>query len=159
LKTNRNSGELTLAINSSSKLSLRFHGSFLVPRTDDTLEDALFSGEGTGGVELACGGGLVWVLLVSSCLGSSGFWLATVALEICGLGDDLLAAWLALLVLMTGAFGLAQLTEEGKAEASVLPFLLSGSSLLLCLTIGWDEDVDEAVEGGTGWICRVDGWY
>ena len=60
---------------------------------------------------------------------------------------------------MTGAFGLAQLTDEGKAEASVLPFLLFGSSLLLCRTIGWEEDVDEAVEGGTGWVCRVSDWY
>lgn len=81
------------------------------------------------------------------------------ALEICGLGDDLLAAWLVLLVLMTGAFGLAQLTEEGKAEASVLPFLLFDSSLLLCRTMGCDEEVDEAVDGGTGWLWRICGWY
>jgi hypothetical protein len=52
----------------------------------------LFAGEGTGGVDLVGSCWLVGVLIVSSTLGSSGLWLAIVALAICGLGDDLLAA-------------------------------------------------------------------
>lgn len=70
---NRNSGELTLAIKSSSTLSLRFLSSFLACGTEAVLEGALFAGEGTGGVELDGGSGWVGVLLVSSCLFSSGF--------------------------------------------------------------------------------------
>lgn len=88
----RKSGELMFTINGSSQLSMRFLGGFVDSGTDNTLAGASFAGVGAGGVELAGGGGLVEVMLVSSFLGSSGFWLATVALEICGLGDDLLAA-------------------------------------------------------------------
>lgn len=82
------------AINGSSQLSMRFLGGFVDSGTDNTLAGASFAGVGAGGVELAGGGGggSAEVMLVSSFLGSSGFWLATVALEICGLGDDLLAA-------------------------------------------------------------------
>lgn len=59
---------------------------------DVALEAALFAGAGTGGVDLVGSCWLVGVLVVSSALGSSGLWFAIVALAICGLGDDLLAA-------------------------------------------------------------------
>ena len=83
---------MTLAISPSSKLSLRCLGLFLAPCAAVCLEGALSAVMGSDGVDLEGGGRLARVLLISSCLGSSDFWFATVALVLCGLGDDLLAA-------------------------------------------------------------------
>jgi len=133
--TNLKSGELTLAIN-WSKIAFRGFGDGFFFEDDAACAGFCLFGACEQGMEGLDVEACVEVVLDSFCLGSSGFGIATVALAICGLGVDLLAAWLARRARVTGALGLAQLTEEGSADASALPFRLFVSSLLPSRTIG-----------------------